>query len=223
MTRRNDPPALSWPQAQTTATTFFDSPPQTAAAKTATNINADSNDAALGNAAPPDSSFQNRRASSPPPAPPRRTENLIIVGCGLRKKRVRTAPAGELYTGSFHQACRTTAQVLAGPHGRIRIISAKYGLLRLEDVIAAYDLRLGQPASITPEVVAAQAEAEGLLHAHVTVLAGRAYANVVKAVWKDAATPLEGCRGIGEMQARLVRLRTGPGVSPAPRPRPSDG
>ncbi len=67
------------------------------------------------------------------------------------------APAGELYVGGYHVACRRAAAVLTTPD-RILILSALYGLLPLDRVIAPYDLRMGRPGSISPEALRRQAE-----------------------------------------------------------------
>lgn len=137
---------------------------------------------------------------------------VVIVPCGGRKLD-RPAPAGDLYTGSYHQACRRAA---AARGGRVLILSALHGLLPLNQEIAPYDLRMGQPGSVTPAKVREQAAALGILDARVTVLAGRAYADVVSAVWPDADRPLDGTRGIGAHLARLAAIATTP-RPPAPR------
>ncbi|GAB3977489.1 hypothetical protein GCM10029978_067340 [Actinoallomurus acanthiterrae] len=152
-------------------------------------------------------------AAALPAAPARAQENappvprrLVIVGCGAAKLNV-PAPAGQMYIGSFHRLCRQVAEVVARPDGQVMILSAEHGLLDLQQRIEPYDRRMGDASAVTAEVVACQADRLGLRTAEVTVLAGRAYAEAVQAVWPNARTPLAGCRGIGEMQARLVQLR----------------
>jgi uncharacterized protein DUF6884 len=54
------------------------------------------------------------------------------------------APAGRLYSGSYHLACRRAAAALTEPDG-ILILTALHGLLQLDRVIAPYELRMGQP------------------------------------------------------------------------------
>ena len=65
--------------------------------------------------------------------------------CGSRKLD-RPAPAGEMYVGSYDRAC---ARAAAARGGRVLIISAKHGLLDPATVIEPYDLRMGQPGSVT--------------------------------------------------------------------------
>jgi hypothetical protein len=128
-------------------------------------------------------------------------DEIVIVPCG-GKKVGTAAPAGEMYVGSYHRAARRAAEAHGG---RVLILSAKYGLLPLDRVIGPYELRMGQPGSVTAGDVAGQAFALGVLGAsRVTVFAGRAYADVVAAVWPHAKRPLDGTRGIGEQLARMA-------------------
>jgi hypothetical protein len=138
-------------------------------------------------------------------------DEVVIVPCG-GKKLPTAAPAGDLYIGSYHRACRRAA---AARGGRLLILSALHGLLDPATVIDPYDLRMGQPGSVTPAEVRDQAGALGILDARVTVLAGKAYADVVSAVWPDADRPLNGTRGMGEQLAALKDIAT----MPKPRPR----
>lgn len=133
-------------------------------------------------------------------------EPLVVIPCGGAKLD-RPALAGELYTGSYHAACRRAAEVLTSPD-RIRILSARYGLLRLDDPVEPYELRMGQPGSVAVDTVRRQAAAQELVdEAEVVVLAGAAYADVALQVWPHARRPLDGSRGIGDQLARMVAMR----------------
>lgn len=138
-------------------------------------------------------------------------DEVVIVPCG-GKKLPTAAPAGELYVGSYHRACRRAA---AARGGRLLILSAKHGLLDPATVIDPYDLTMGQPGSVTVATVRGQAALLGILDARVTVLAGTRYADVVSSVWPDADRPLAGTRGIGEQLSALKSIAT----MPKPRPR----
>lgn len=130
---------------------------------------------------------------------------LVIVGCGAAKTP-HPAPAGHLYTGSYHRACRRAADALTAHGGTVLILSALHGLTLLDAVIAPYELRMGQPGSITPAQLRDQAAALGVLdHRPVTVLAGAAYAAAALTVWPHATTPLSGL-GIGRQLAHLKHL-----------------
>ncbi|MFC4604506.1 DUF6884 domain-containing protein [Rhodococcus kronopolitis] len=142
------------------------------------------------------------------PAPDPRP--LVIVRCGAPKAPT-AMPAGQLYTGTYSRLALQAATTLTGDDpAAIRIISARWGLLSLDRVVEPYDLRLGQPRSITAAKVRAQASKQRLLdRPNVIVLAGRAYSELVKLVWPRALTPLVGTRGIGDQQNRLARIARG--------------
>jgi hypothetical protein len=121
---------------------------------------------------------------------------LVIVPCGARKLP-EPAPAGQLNTGSYHAACRRAAAALTGPD-RILILSALHGLLPLDRVIAPYELRMGQPGTVSTATLREQAEQLRLVdQPHVIVLAGRAYTTAALTVWPHATTPLAGAGGLG--------------------------
>lgn len=142
---------------------------------------------------------------TPPPAPQR----LVIVACGARKAACFEAPAGEMYLGGYHRAARRAADAIATPGTRVMILSARYGLLDLDDRILPYDMRLGQRFAITAEGLREQAEQLGLLPtAEVVAFAPAQYANLVTHVWPHAQRPLAGTRG-GEQMARFTALATG--------------
>jgi hypothetical protein len=144
------------------------------------------------------------------PAAPAAPARLIVIACGARKADLPAAPAGRMYVGSYHRAARRAADRLAtaGPAGaRIMIVSAAYGLLDLAENITRYELRLGQPGSVTAANLRDQAEQRGLLDAgEVLVLAPAAYAALASEVWPYADNVLAGTRGIGDQMARLAAL-----------------
>ncbi|MEV7228330.1 DUF6884 domain-containing protein [Polymorphospora sp. NPDC051019] len=136
-----------------------------------------------------------------------RREALVIVPCGSAKLD-HPAPAADMYTGSYHRACRRAADRIGG---RLLILSARYGLLNPNTVIDPYDLRMNQPGAVTVPTLRAQARRMGIDVADsVTVLAGRDYADPVTAVWPHAARPLDGTRGMPEQMAMLAELARTP-------------
>jgi hypothetical protein len=86
------------------------------------------------------------------------------------------------------------------------ILSARYGLVGLEDRIESYELKMGQRGSVTVPTLRAQAEG---LQGPVVILAGTLYTRMALTVWPEAETPLAGSRGIGDHLARLKRLGCG--------------
>jgi hypothetical protein len=93
----------------------------------------------------------------------------------LRRSEIGDAgTCGRTYVGGYHLARRRAAAVLTTPD-RILILSVLHGLLPLDRVIAPYDLRMGQPGSITPAAPRRQAEQLHLVdEPRVIVLAGHA-------------------------------------------------
>ena len=134
----------------------------------------------------------------------RETANPPVSPCAARKRAEPAGlPAGELYVGSYHLACRRAAAALTTPD-RILILSALHGLLSLDRVIAPYELRMGQPGSIGVGALRRQAEQLHLVdEQRVIILAGRAYTTAALAVWPAATTPLAGAGGLGRQLAVL--------------------
>ena len=135
---------------------------------------------------------------------------IVIVGCGARKCGARgqaaPVPAGRMYTGPYFTACLRAAWAITGRDG-IFILSAKHGLLRPFDVIAPYDLTLGQPGAITAQELTVQAYACGIEDRAVTALCGARYADLARKVWPDLRTPLAGL-GIGQQLHVLGQMRS---------------
>ncbi|MEU5239681.1 DUF6884 domain-containing protein [Streptomyces lydicus] len=134
---------------------------------------------------------------------------LIIVSCGGRKSTTeQPVPAGEMYCGSYHLALRRAADALTnrGRTGRVLILSALHGFADLDDLIAPYDLRMGDEGSVTREQLRQQADDLGITDADVTVLGPRAYVEASRTVWPALIDPLAGARGIGEQLAKLADI-----------------
>lgn len=94
-------------------------------------------------------------------------------------------------------------------------MSARYGLLDLEQPIDPYDLRMGQPGCVSSATLAAQAHRLGVANAaEVIVLAGKAYADAAAAVWPHARRPFDGTTSMGE-QLRLAAAIARVGALPA--------
>ena len=145
--------------------------------------------------------------------PFRKTENsakpLVIIPCG-GAKRDYPCLAALMYVGGYHLKCQAYAEELT-TLDRILILSAKYGLLALDDPIEPYELRMGKPGCVSWSVVHHQAVERGLageLGSNVIALGGSAYTGVCKRVWPGCRTPLDGVGGIGKqlawMKARIA-------------------
>ena len=137
---------------------------------------------------------------------PTGARRVIVIPCSARKK-AESAPAGELYTGSYHRACRATADALADEDTAVLVLSARYGLVRLDEVLEPYDVTFGDRGAVSGLLLAAQARRLGVDKARtVTILAGAAYVEAVRSIWPYADTPLAGL-AIGRQRQRLAQIR----------------
>jgi hypothetical protein len=90
-----------------------------------------------------------------------------VVPCSARKAAA-PAPARDLYTGAMFTHSLAAAEALArwdrqqGREARILVLSARHGLVTLDQVIAPYDRKIGDPGSVTPARLAGQAWQLGL-------------------------------------------------------------
>jgi hypothetical protein len=66
----------------------------------------------------------------------------VIIPCSGLKRVGAVLPAGDRYVGSLHLLARRAAEALTSPD-RIRIASARYGLLALSDPTEPYDRQVG--------------------------------------------------------------------------------
>ncbi|MFJ5952621.1 DUF6884 domain-containing protein [Streptomyces noursei] len=127
-----------------------------------------------------------------------------------------------MYCGSYHRALRRAADVLATQDGsaRVLILSALHGFVALDDLIAPYDLRMGDEGTVTGAKLRQQAAELDVLHADVTVLGPRAYVEACRDVWPRLTDLLTGARGIGEQLAKLADIYAPGRRSHLPRPSP---
>ncbi|MCX5326319.1 DUF6884 domain-containing protein [Streptomyces sp. NBC_00120] len=139
-------------------------------------------------------------------APPyARPGHVYVIPCS-GKKLDRAAPARELYTGSYFHACWRAADALAEDGDRILVLSARHGLVSLDDVLEPYDTRFGDREEVSDLLLDAQARRLGIQHAReVTVLAGSDYVQAARKVWPYAKAPLTGL-AIGRQLQRLNEL-----------------
>ncbi|WP_439082106.1 DUF6884 domain-containing protein [Streptomyces sp. WL006] len=140
------------------------------------------------------------------PTTPARPARVVVIPCS-GAKRDAPAPAGELYIGSYHRACRATADALTQDSGLTLVLSARYGLVPLDRVLGPYEMTLSDRGAVNDLTLQAQARKLGIDAAQdVTVLAGAAYVTAARTVWPHAVAPLAGL-GIGKQLQRLRDLR----------------
>ena len=151
-----------------------------------------------------------------------------VVPCGAAKLD-RPAPARELYTGTMFRHTWANAVRCAeldeaaglGP-ARVLILSAKYGLVDPEQILEPYDLRMGGPGSVSPDLLAGQALALGIdWGSSVYGLLPRAYLARLDAALRTLDVYVqdvyEATQGIGEQRRVNVHVGQSAGpVEPAP-------
>lgn len=134
--------------------------------------------------------------------------NWWIVPCGA-EKAAEPVPARDLYLGSMFRQAFATATAAAGPADRVLILSALHGLVDPDTVVAPYDVRMGDDASVDADTIAAQAETFGIAAGeHVTALLPAAYFARLDAALKPAgiyaAQVYEADAGIGYQKGTLA-------------------
>jgi hypothetical protein len=117
---------------------------------------------------------------------------ICIISCGQIKLN-RPAKASDLYIGRLFKSALKFARRNFDENA-IFIISAKYGLIPTNKIIAPYDNVIGKNELITIEMVIAQAELLGILNQEIMVIGGKKYYDFIKKVFKDTymINPIEG-------------------------------
>lgn len=143
--------------------------------------------------------------------PPNPTRRIAIVGCSA-KKLDRPGPAREFYTSALFRASLAYAEATCD---EVWIASAKYGLVRLDQVLTPYDLDLRSFSKSEREAWGVRTIARlaaDASNARLVVIAGETYGYPLAhgAHWrgmKKAERPLRGIVGVGPRIAWL-RERT---------------
>lgn len=136
----------------------------------------------------------------------------VVIPCGAGKLD-HAAPARELYTGAQYRLGLAAGEQLAGQLGaQLLIVSALHGLVRPDQLLEPYDLRMGAPGSVTHTRLAAHLMRYGVTELHA--LTPKAYTAALEraAQLVPGATVqayLAGTRGLLEQRSRLARIRRG--------------
>jgi hypothetical protein len=89
----------------------------------------------------------------------------------------------------------------------VLILSGKYGLVRLTTLIDTYEMRLGQPGSVTTATLREQASAWGFINASAVIaLGGASYRAMARSVWPAATFPTSGARSLGDHMRLLAAI-----------------
>ena len=133
--------------------------------------------------------------------------SLAVIPCGARK-RAGTHAARDLYTGPYFRAALAWAE--SAGFDRVLILSAKHGLVGLDDQVEAYDMTFGDEGAVTSDAVRQQAYLRLVKHCRpVECVGGAAYRSVVRQVWPWATSPVEGCTSMGAHLRVLTNLAKG--------------
>lgn len=136
--------------------------------------------------------------------------HIVVIPCGGAKLN-HPAPAAELYTGSMFQDALRTARMLTSDSD-IFILSARYGLVTLDQILEPYDIKMGDPGSIHVDDVRIQADWYNIEDAYVSALLPKAYYKMLDnslAFPYKLANLYAGCAGIGHQKHVLAELRKG--------------
>lgn len=144
-----------------------------------------------------------------------------IIPCG-GKKVGHTTTARNLYTGSAFQLALATVEEAAALDGaRVLIMSAKHGLLELDDMVAPYDVKLDRTTKahegIQLDELTEQALQLGLDESEVYAFLPAAYFErlhaALSSVYAFPADCYEAAPGIGFMRGVLSSIRRFYGVA----------
>ena len=122
------------------------------------------------------------------------------------------APARDLYTGSMFRHTLAAAEALAEPGDRILVLSARYGLVDLDEVLHPYEQRMDRPGRVDTDVITVQAMYHGI-GSDVYALLPRVYFTALDAalrplfIWVQDV--YEATAGIGEQRRVNVNARQG--------------
>lgn len=106
---------------------------------------------------------------------------IVVIPCGAAKAPEATE-ARNLYTGSmFAHALAAALDITEGNEENVLILSALHGLLRLTDIVAPYDVKMGDAGSVTAATVADQMIALDITDADIFTLLPSAYLTVLDA------------------------------------------
>lgn len=139
---------------------------------------------------------------------------IMVIPCGAAKLD-HAAPAAELYTSSaFRAALAAALNQVDGNRDQVLIMSALHGLVGLDEVLEPYDVKMGDPLSLTARddglaLLEIQFLTRGLHDGcDIYAMLPKAYLAAFEAVsrrWFVYPAPVyEACGGIGD-QRQVMR------------------
>jgi hypothetical protein len=135
---------------------------------------------------------------------------VIVVPCGAAKSD-EPAPAALLYTSQHFQLVYRAARKLADDRGgRVLILSALHGLVDPTTVIDPYDVKMGDPDSITTEQLAEQLTDLGI--SPISTMLPKAYRDALTAAGANVDDLYADAPGIGYQRGVAARILAGTGA-----------
>ena len=134
-------------------------------------------------------------------------DTAVVIGCSDAKADEATT-VDDLYRSSFFALALKAARALV-PDEQIRVLSARHGLVALDEIIDPYDTRWGDDDAIDTDDLAAQLGWLAATHSVVVSMTAKAYTGRIGASI-DVVDVFDGNRGIGDHRhdlsaaARLV-------------------
>lgn len=114
---------------------------------------------------------------------------VVIVSCGTAKRHT-PAKAGDLYVGDYFRDAIGYARSITC-ECNVFIVSAKYGLVKTNQVLRPYNVKMGDPDCITTHKLTQQATALGIIDRAVVVLAGKDYVPILRKVFSEVCVPFD--------------------------------
>ena len=133
---------------------------------------------------------------------------IVLIGCS-KSKLDHCAPARDFYQGPIFKKSLAAAEKLY-PEAQIYVLSAKYGLVPIDQVICPYDETLnGKPANHIKNWVAKvinQMKKLGIdpQNDNFIIFAGKNYRKYLPL--DNAKNMFDGCKGIGDILKKLKQL-----------------
>lgn len=125
---------------------------------------------------------------------------VFIIPCGS-KKQDKACQAQEMYLGGYFKANLEFAKKQT-PH--VYILSAKYGFLRLEQIIEPYNLHMAN-STLSNEMLRQQASMLGILNETPFVLGGENYINKCAQIFPQIRRVMPKGLGMGKQISFLRR------------------
>ena len=141
---------------------------------------------------------------------------IVFIGCGKSKQAYAKIQAYKMYTGTFFSTCLQYALTLTD-RKHIYILSARYGVLDLDDIITTYNITLNNATQEYCNNWTKKVKAQFFLKhitqdTPVTMLCGKNYYKGLLDYFYNINIPLESYSGMGYqiefMKKEITKAKT---------------